>query len=184
MAQCVPTFLVCFFNHGADAHHRGARLGADFGQRSRGAAVCQEVIQDQDALAFAEVILGNNQGVVVPVSVGVCRCRPEVVANVGGFALLGKKNRAAECFRGKAGDSYAACFHGQNQTDPFVLIAFVELFSDLGEKCHVDAVVEEAIHLEDIAGEDFSVLANAVFQQFHWRLPPFPKLKKENGIQT
>jgi hypothetical protein len=72
--------------------------------------------------------------------------------------------------RGKAGNADAGGCDGEDLIDSLVIVKTVELFIRFGQERHIDVVVQEAIHLQNVSRAELALCEDLIFQQFHTKL--------------
>ena len=70
------------------------------------------------------------------------------------------------------GEGDAGGLRRQDDGDTAHVEAAAELVRDVLQKLGVHPVVQEAVHLDDVAGQDLALLYDAILQLPHMRSPP------------
>ena len=86
---------------------------------------------------------------------------------LGRLGLLGEEHGLVEVVGHDGGQGDAAGRGGEDHGDLVHIEVFAELLCDMVHQLRVDAVVQKAIHLDDVAGQDLAFAANAFLEQFH-----------------
>ena len=178
--QAIPTWakgsvaaaLKALFHGAADTHQRGAGSGDDVAQAPHGLAVGHEIVDDEDAVALMEPLLGDQERDLFLIGVGEDVALVEAALDVVALGLLGKDHGLAEAVSHHGGEGDAGGLRRQDDGDTAHVEAATELVRDVLQKLGVHPVVQEAVHLDDVAGEDFALPYDAILQLLHMRSPP------------
>ena len=71
-----------------------------------------------------------------------------------------------------AGNAYSGCLYSKDLVDLCSLKSLLELLTDLIKQTYIHLVVQETIHLENIALLYYSILSYSLFQKIHVVIPP------------
>ena len=70
------------------------------------------------------------------------------------------------------GQGDTAGLGGEDHGDIIHVEVLAELLGNVVHQLRVDAVVQEAVHLNDVAGQDLALFPDAFLQFLHWLVPP------------
>ena len=149
-------------------------------QTHQGAAVGQEVVDDENVVLGGEELLGDDDIINFLVGEGLDLRLVVVVVQVDAHGLFGEHHRHVELAGHHSRDADAAGLDGEHLVDGLAIEQALPLLCHLAEQRNVHLMVDEAVHLEHVALTDDAVFADAVFQHFHSSsLPPnFPVTKR------
>ena len=176
----VAALLEALLDGDADALDGGTGLLGQLQQTQQGAAVGQEVVDDENMVLGGEELLGDDDIINFLVGEGLDLRLVVVVVQVDAHGLFGKHHRHVELTGHHSRDADAAGLDGEHLVDGFAVEQALPLLCHLAEQRDVHLMVDEAVHLEHVALTDDAVFADAVFQHFHSSsLPPnFPVTKR------
>ena len=136
-------------------------------QTLQGAAVGQEIIDDQQMIFFLQELLGHDDHVLVLVGKGLHLSDVHITINVDGLGLLGKDHRHAKFLCNEAGNADAGSLDGHDLGDGLVCEPAVELPTDLLHQVNIHLVIQKAVHLQHITGLHNTVFYDSFFQKIH-----------------
>jgi hypothetical protein len=87
--------------------------------------------------------------------------------NVVGLRFFGEYHGYAEFERAYRTKRDARCFYGEYGSEAFEWEKPLELVCELIHECHVDAVVQKTVYLDDVAGQYPRLAADAFFEKLH-----------------
>ena len=117
-----------------------------------------------------EELFGDNDVIDLFVGEGLNPGLVIVVVQIDAHGLFGKDHRHIELAGDHCCNADAAGFNGQHFVDGLACKQALPLFCHLAEQRDVHLVVDEAVHLQHVALAHDAVLANPIFQQFHFSL--------------
>ena len=110
---------------------------------------------------------GHDDLILVLVGEGLHLRHIHLAVDIDGLGLLGEHHGHAKLLGHKAGDTDAGSLDGQHLGDVLIRETAVKFPSDLLQQRHIHLVIEEAVHLQHIAGLDDAVLHDPFFQKIH-----------------
>ena len=114
-------------------------------------------------LPFVEEALGDDDLVFVLVGEGFHLGDEHIPVDVDGLGLLCEDQGNTEFPGHEGGDADAGGFDGQHLGDGAVAEAALEFTADLLHQGDVHLMVQEAVHLQHIAGLDDAVFQDSLF---------------------
>ena len=172
LAQLVAAVLEALLHRHTDAHQLGAGLLHDVHQAAHGVAVGHKVVDDEDLILGLEPLLGHQQGHFFLIGIGEDLALIQAALDVVALGLLGKEHGNAVLLRADGRKRDAAGLRRQNDRDLAGVEILGELVRNVLEQTGVDAVVEETVHLDDVAGQDSALAADALLKKLHGITPP------------
>ena len=169
-ADQLAALLEALLDGDADALDGGPGLIGQFQQAHQGAAVGQEIVDDEDMVFRGEELFGDDDVIDLFVGEGLDLGLVIVVVQIDAHGLFGKDHRHIELAGDHCCNADAAGFNGQHFVDGLACKQALPLFCHLAEQRDVHLVVDEAVHLQHVALAHDAVLANPIFQQFHFSL--------------
>ena len=152
----------------ADALDDGPRLFAQLDKTVQGAAVGQEVIDQEHVLALMQELLGHDNVEVLLLGEGVNGGAVLLAVEVDGLILLGKHHRdVAKVARHHACDADAGGLDGENLVDLLSRKEPRPLGAHAVEELHVALMVEERVDLKDVAFLYRAVLGDVLLELLH-----------------
>ena len=173
LAQAVAAVLEALFHRDTDADELGPGLPHDVAQAAHGLTARHEVIDDEDLVRGTEPLLGDEQRDLLLIGIGKNIALIEAALDVVTLGLLGEHHRHAEGLRADRGQGDAAGFGRQHKGDVLAGKHAPEFLRDLLHQWHVDAMIQETIHLHNVSGQDLAFLPDPFLQKLHGNLPPF-----------
>ena len=117
-------------------------------------------------------LLGDEQRDLLFVGVREHLALIEAAFDVVALGLLGKEHGNAVLLRADGRKRDAAGLRRQNDRDLAGVEMLGELVRNVLEQTGVNAVVEETVHLDDVAGQDSALAADALLKKLHGITPP------------
>ena len=136
-------------------------------QPLQSASVGKKVVDDENLVARAEKVLGNDDVVDAAMGVAFHLGCPDIAGNVLGLALFGKNKRTPELLRCNTSDAYAGCLNGKNLIYAATLIKAQPFPGHFLKQRDVHLMIEKAVNLQHIVRLYDSVFQNAFFQKIH-----------------
>lgn len=164
VTQAVAAVLKAFFDDDAAAFEGGAGGANDVDEALEGAAVGEEVVDDEDVVVAREVFLCEDDVVDAFVGEGFDFGVVHVAVKVDALGFLGEDDGYVEILRGDAGDADATGFDGEYFRDWDVCEAALEFFANLVDEGDVHLMVEEAVDFQDVARLHDAISEDALFQ--------------------
>ena len=155
------------FDGDADTLDRSAGGLSDRDQPLQGTAVGQKVIHDQKAIVACQKSLGYNDLIFIFMSEGFNLGGIHVTVDVHALGLLGKHHRNAEGTRRGIRNRDAGGLDRQYLGNVGIGKSSVKFLADLVKQDGIHLVVQEIVHLEDVAFLDDTIFQNARFQEVH-----------------
>ena len=159
-----------FYGH-ADADELGAGLADDVDQAAHGLAVGHEVVDDEHPVVGPDPVLGHQEGDLLLICIGEDVALVQAALDVVALGLLGEYHGHAVALGADRRQGDAAGLGGEDHGD----IAHVEQAGEfVGDPAHqggVHPVVQEAVNLDDAAGQDPALAEDAFFQLLHGVTP-------------
>ena len=164
LAQGIAAALEALLDADADALHRGARLPGQVHEAFDGAAVGQEVIDDEHVVRRVQVLFGHNDAVHIVMRERLDFRGVHVGVHVAAGGLFREQHRHPHMHRRQAGHADTRRLDGQDLVDGPVGKEPLELSAQLAEERYIDLVVQETVHLQHIAALDDAVGQNLLLQ--------------------
>ena len=117
-------------------------------------------------------LLRDEQRDSLLVGVGEDLALVQAAFDVVALGLLGKEHGDAVLLRADGRKRDAAGLRRQNDSDLAGVEILGELVRNVLEQTGVDAVVEETVDLDDVAGQDSALAADALLKKLHGITPP------------
>ena len=117
-------------------------------------------------------LLGDEQRDSLLVGVGEHLALIEAAFDVVALGLLGEEHGNAVLLRADGRERDAAGLRRQNDGDLAGVEILGKLVRNVLKQTGIDAVVEKAVHLDDVAGQDFALAADALLKKLHGITPP------------
>ena len=171
--EAVAAPLEALLHGAADADQRGPGVLHDLAQSPHGLAVGHEVVDDQDPVVRGEPVLGHQQGDPLFIGIGIDVALIEAALDVVALGLLGEDHGLVEVAGHDGGKGDAAGLRGEDHGDIVHVEELPKFLGDVIHQLRVDAVVQKAVHLDDVAGQHLALFHDAVFQLLHEKLPPY-----------
>ena len=127
---------------------------------------------DEHVVVRVQPLLGDEQRDSLLVGVGEDLALVQAAFDVVALGLLGKEHRDAVLLRADGRKRDAAGLRRQNDSDLAGVEILGELVRNVLEQTGVDAVVEETVDLDDVAGQDSALAADALLKKLHGITPP------------
>ena len=165
LPQHLAALLEAFFNDNTTSDRLGARLRYNIQQSHHRLTLCQKIVDNQHAVAWVEVLLGNlyikggaagERGYLRGIQLSV---------QIFGLALLRKNDRRiikVLCNHDRNTD--ARCLDGQNLVDALTVKTAAKLLSDLIQQTNIHLMIQKAVHLQHIALFYVAILQDSLFQ--------------------
>jgi len=179
IADHIAADLEALFNDDAQTFDGSPGIPGNGDQPLQCAAVCQKIVDDQKPVVFVQKLSGDDYLVAVFVGEGVYLGYIHIAFNIDRLGFLGKHHGNAKFLCHKGGNADAGGLNGHDLGDGLVRKAALELPADLLHQCDIHLVIQEAVHLQNVAGLYNAVLHNSLFQKVHDALslhdnPPRP----------
>ena len=171
-AEAVTAALEALFHGDADAFELRARLVDDIDKALHGEAVGHEVVDDEHVVVRVQPLLRDEQRDSLLVGVGEDLALVQAAFDVVALGLLGEEHGDAVLLRADGRKRDAAGLRRQNDSDLAGVEILGELVRNVLEQTGVDAVVEETVDLDDVAGQDSALAADALLKKLHGITPP------------
>ena len=147
------------------------QLGAggldDLAEAAQRFAAGKEIVDHEHTVTRVQPFLGDEQRDLFLVSIGKNLTLIQAAFDVVALGLFRINHGLAVPVRANRGKGNAAGLCGQNEIYVVEIKIFFEFICDASHKRTVDAVVEKAVDLDDVAGQDLAFAANAFLEQFH-----------------
>ena len=170
--QAVTAALEALLHGAADANQSGAGGIHDVAQAAHSLAVGHEVIDDEDLIVGGDPLLGHQQRDLLLIGVGEDVALVQAALDVVALGLLGKDHGLVEVLGHDGGQGDAGGLRREDHGDFIHVEVLAELLGDVGHQLRVDAVIQKAVHLDDVAGQHLAFLHDAVLQFLHVFRPP------------
>ena len=122
----------------------------------QGTAVCQKIIDDQHLVLGVQKLFRNDHLIFALVGERFHLCHVDRTVNVDALGFLGEHHRHVETACHDTGDT--GSLNGQDLVDLLVCKAAFELLPHLLEQGHVHLVIQKAVHFQNVAFLDDTVL--------------------------
>ena len=150
------------------------RLTANVHQAFERFAVGKEIINQQHTLSLFQTTLADVDGAGRLVGEGEHISGIHIVAKVAALTLFGDDDgQIAHRQRSGHGKDDAAGFNGEDAVNLVIAESVRKRLTDMACEGGIDAVVEEALDADNAAGEDVTVLKNALLKFLHGVIPAF-----------
>ncbi len=150
------------------------RLTANVHQAFERFAVSKEIINQQHTLSLFQTTLADVDGTGRLVGEGEHISGIHIVAKVAALSLFGDDDgQVAHRQRSGHGKDDAAGFDGEDAVNLVIAESVRERLPNMACEGGINAVVEEALDADNAAGEDVTVLKNALLKFLHGVIPAF-----------
>src|SRR5947209_5383963 len=146
-----------FFDHDTKREHLRASLDHDVGQRIERLTGRQEIVDDDDAFLWVQVLRRYEQQRLAALGARRHMALKRVLGHRDGAHLAREDDRNVERDTGLQRGRNAADFGGQNLVRFEACEATRELLADSLHEAGVDLVVKERVNLQDVALQNLAV---------------------------
>jgi hypothetical protein len=172
--QCFAAGLEALFDADTRTDGMALRLTANVHQAFERFAVSKEIINQQHTLSLFQTTFTNVDGTGRLVGEGEHISGIHIVAKVAALTLFGDNDgQVAHRQRSGHGKDDAAGFDGEDAVNLVIAESVRERLPNMACEGGINAVVEEALDADNAAGEDVTVLKNALLKFLHGVIPAF-----------
>ena len=151
----------------ANAHQLSPGGLDDVDEALHGIALGHEVVDDQHPVLGTQPLLGHDEGHFFLIGIGEDLALIQAALDIVALGLLGEHHGNAVFLGTHRGQRDAAGLRRQHHGDVLHIEILGELIGQLAHKGGVHPVIQETVHLDDVAGQDLTFPADALLQQFH-----------------
>ena len=174
IANYIAAVLKTFFNCNSNALYRAACLIYNRNKTLQSTPVGKKIINQQHTLSLFQTTFANVDGAGRLVGEGEHISGIHIVAKVAALTLFGDDDgQVAHRQRSGHGKDDAAGFDGEDAVNLVIAESVRERLPNMACEGGINAVVEEALDADNAAGEDVTVLKNALLKFLHGVIPAF-----------
>jgi hypothetical protein len=172
--QCFAAGLEALFDADTRTDGMALRLTANVHQAFERFAVSKEIINQQHTLSLLQTTFTNVDGTGRLVGEGEHISGIHIVAKIAALTLFGDNDgQVAHRQRSGHGKDDAAGFDGKDAVNLVIAESVRERLPNMACEGGIDAVIEEALDADNAAGEDVTVLEDALLKFLHGVIPAF-----------
>jgi hypothetical protein len=172
--QCFAAGLEALLNADTRTDGMALRLTANVHQAFERFAVGKKIINQQHTLSLFQTTFANVDGAGRLVGEGEHISGIHIVAKVAALTLFGDNDgQVAHRQCSGHGKDDAAGFDGEDAVNLVIAESVRERLPNMACEGGINAVVEEALDADNAAGEDVTVLKNALLKFLHGVIPAF-----------
>ena len=172
--QCFAAGLEALLNADTRTNRMALRLTANVHQAFERFAVSKEIINQQHPLSLFQTTLADVDGAGRLVGEGEHISGIHIVAKVAALTLFGDDDgQVTHRQRSGHGKDDAAGFDGEDAVNLVIAESVRKRLPNMACEGGINAVVEEALDADNAAGEDVTVLKNALLKFLHGVIPAF-----------
>jgi len=172
--QCFAAGLEALLNADTRTDGMALRLTANVHQAFERFAVSKEIINQQHTLSLFQTTFANVDGTGRLVGKGENISGIHIVAKVAALTLFGDDDgQVAHRQRSGHGKDDAAGFDGEDAVNLVIAESVRKRLTNMACEGGIDAVIEEALDADNAAGEDVTVLEDALLKFLHGVIPAF-----------
>ena len=157
------TDLEALLNNDAAAFYDSAGILCDGDQTLKGTAVCQEIVNNKDVLAFMQELLGYDDLILVLMGEGFHLGHIHLAIQINGLGLLGKDQGNAEFLCDKDCDTDTGGLNGHDLGNGLVTEAALEFPADFLHQRDIHLMIQKAVYLQNIARLDDTIFYDSFF---------------------
>ena len=139
----MPTPATCVLHNGHQALKR--------------ITIGQDIVHQQHLVPAAQQLLADDDPILKTLGIGFHLCHIDLAVEIDGAGLFRVHHRNAQSSSHGAGDGDAGHLNGQHLGDTRSLEAAGQLLADPVDQLHIQLMVQKGIHLQHIAGFDYTV---------------------------
>ena len=155
--------LEALFDDNAASFNNGTGGFCNRDQALQGAAVGQEVVDDQNVLPLMEELLGHDNLFLVLMGEGLHLGNKHVAINVDGLGLLGEHHGNAEFLSHKCGNTDTGGLDGQDLGDGLMTKTALEFPTDFLHQGDIHLVIQKTVNFQHITGLNDAVFYDSLF---------------------
>jgi hypothetical protein len=173
-AQCFAAGLEALLNADTRTDGVALRLTANVHQAFERFAVSKKIINQQHTLSLFQTTFANVDGTGRLVGEGEHISGIHIVAKIAALTLFGDDDgQITHRQRSGHGKDDAAGFDGEDAVNLVIAESVRKRLPNMACEGGINAVVEEALDADNAAGEDVTVLKNALLKFLHGVIPAF-----------